>query len=48
MMDRKCPIGLDPRTACRDCFFRKLDGCDYEEFRQRKEREDLIAMRQVK
>ena len=30
--EKKCPIHLDPRTACRDCQFNK-SGCNFEEFK---------------
>lgn len=29
--EKKCPIGFDKRTTCRDCQFNK-GGCNYPEF----------------
>ncbi len=39
-----CPIHLDTRTQRKNCKWERKNGCDFEEFRQRKQREDLIAM----
>jgi len=44
----KCPIGLDPRVHCKTCLFVLANGrCDFKTFRDKKQEEDLKAMREA-
>ena len=43
-----CPIYLDPIIFCKDCQFKRKDGCGFPDLRDRKQLEDFNSMKVIK